>query len=165
MFTYPGKKLLFMGCEFAQSSAWDFDSTLNWHELEYPHHHGIKTLVKDLNHLYKTLPAFYQHDFEVKGFKWINHRDAEHSILSYMRHHNEQTLIIVLNFSPMPQVNYRVGVSTPGTYYVILNSDSKFYDGSNIGDSYLCSEPTPHNGLEHSICLTAPPLAGLILKL
>ncbi len=165
IFTYPGKKSLFMGCEFAQSSAWDFDSALNWHELEYPHHHGIKTLVKDLNHLYKTLPALYQYDFEPEGFGWIDHQDAEHSVLSYMRHHHEETLIIVLNFSPIPRENYRVGVPTPGTYYVILNSDSIFYDGSNIGDSYASSDPIPHNNLQHSICLTAPPLAGLILKL
>ena len=165
MYTYPGKKLLFMGCEFAQSGEWNFDQALDWDELEYPHHHGIKTLVKDLNHMYKTHPALYIHDFEPKGFEWINYQDSDRSILSFMRHHAQETLIIVLNFTPVPRANYRIGVPAAGTYYEILNSDSKFYDGSNIGNSYVTSESIPYQDWQDSVRLTVPPLAGIILKI
>ncbi|MCD2450850.1 1,4-alpha-glucan branching protein GlgB [Methylicorpusculum oleiharenae] len=165
MFTYPGKKLLFMGCEFGQGSEWNFNQCLDWYVLQYPHHHGIKTLVKDLNHLYRTHPALFKHDFDHHGFEWIDCHDVEQSVISYRRKDAHEDLIVVLNFTPVVRENYRIGVPSPGHYHEILNSDSSFYDGTNIGNGLALSEPIPWMNLPYSINLTLPPLAGLILKL
>ncbi len=165
MFTYPGKKLLFMGCEFGQGTEWNFNQSLDWYVLDYPHHQGVQTLVKDLNHLYRKHPSLFQHDFEHEGFSWIDCHDVEQSIISYMRKSDQETLIIVLNFTPVPRENYRIGVPEPGTYYEIFNSDSDYYNGSNIGNGHVVSDAKEWMNLPHSINLTLPPLAGIILKL
>ncbi len=165
MFTYPGKKLLFMGCEFGQGTEWNFNQSLDWYVLDYPHHQGVQTLVKDLNHLYRKHPSLFQHDFDHEGFSWIDCHDVEQSIISYMRKSDQETLIIVLNFTPVPRENYRIGVPEPGTYYEIFNSDSDYYNGSNIGNGHVVSDAKEWMNLPHSINLTLPPLAGIILKL
>ncbi len=165
MFTYPGKKLLFMGCEFGQGTEWNSNHSLDWYVLDYPHHQGVKTLVKDLNKLYKIHPALFQHDFDHEGFSWVDCHDFEQSIISYIRTNGDERLLVVLNFTPVPRHDYRIGVSEPGTYHEIFNSDSSYYDGSNIGNGYVISEPTPWMGQDHSIVLNLPPLAGLVLKL
>ena len=165
MFTYPGKKLLFMGCEFGQGTEWNFKQALDWYILDYPSHHGIKTLVKDLNKLYTHHPALFQHDFENEGFEWIDCRDVNHSIVSYRRKTANEDLIIILNFTPVVRENYRIGVPTEGQYTEIFNSDSQFYNGSNTGNHSIPSEPTPWMNLPYSVNLTLPPLAGIILKL
>ncbi|MDP2200719.1 MAG: alpha amylase C-terminal domain-containing protein, partial [Methylicorpusculum sp.] len=164
MFTYPGKKLLFMGCEFGQGSEWNFNQCLDWYVLQYPHHQGIKTLVKDLNHLYRSHPALFKHDFDHHGFEWIDCHDVEQSVISYRRKDAHEDLIVVLNFTPVVRENYRIGVPSPGPYHEILNSDSSFYDGTNIGNGLALSEPIPWMNQPYSINLTLPPLAGLILK-
>lgn len=165
MFTYPGKKLLFMGCEFAQGTEWNFNHALDWYTLDYPNHNGIKTLVKDLNKIYTHHPSLFQHDFDHQGFEWIDCHDVNHSIISYRRKTPDEELIIILNFTPVTRQNYRIGVPSEGHYTEIFNSDSSFYNGSNTGNSAIPSEPTPWMNLPHSVNLTLPPLAGIVLKL
>ncbi|MGZ8947632.1 MAG: alpha amylase C-terminal domain-containing protein, partial [Methylococcaceae bacterium] len=165
MYTYPGKKLLFMGCEFGQGTEWNFNRSLDWYVLEYPHHRGLQTLVKDLNHLYKTHPALFHHDFDHHGFEWIDCHDVEQSIISYRRKSEFEDLIVILNFTPITRENYRIGVPEAGAYTEIFNSDSKYYDGSNTGNGAALSEPRAWMNQPHSISLTLPPLGAVILKL
>lgn len=166
MFTYPGKKLLFMGCEFGQGTEWNFNHPLDWYTLDYPNHQGLQTLVSDLNKLYTSNPALYQHDFESGGFEWIDCHDVNQSIISYRRKAGEdEELIVILNFTPVPRENYRIGVPKEGSYVEIFNSDSSFYSGSNSGNGQAQSEPIPWMNLNHSITVTLPPLAGIIFKL
>jgi 1,4-alpha-glucan branching enzyme len=164
MFSYPGKKLLFMGNEFGQYAEWDSDSTLDWHLMADPRHANLKQLVHDLNQLYRNEPALHEYDFEADGFRWLDCNDAENSILSYYRLGGGQTSIVVLNFTPVPRKRYRLGVPAPGDYRLALNSDSKFYSGSNMDvQSDYHSESIPWMNQPHSIVLDAPPLAGLIM--
>ena len=165
LYTYPGKKLLFMGCEFGQGTEWNFHKELDWYVLDYSHHRGVQTLVKDLNNLYKTEPALYQHDFEHQGFEWIDCCDVQQSVISYRRKHGDEELIVVLNFTPVVRENYRIGVPQAGTYTEIFNSDSSYYDGSNLGSGAVVSEPKEWMGQLNSINLTLPPLGGVIFKL
>ena len=164
MFTYPGKKLLFMGSEFAQSGEWDFDASLPWHLLQHAPHQGMRTLVGDLNRLYREFPALHQNDFDASGFEWIDCQDASQSIISYLRKGGDQQLVIVLNFTPVPRPDYQLGVPTAGHYRVLLNSDSEYYGGSNsaIGDA-LHTRDAPWMGRPHSLRLSLPPLGALIL--
>ncbi|MFI3220898.1 MAG: 1,4-alpha-glucan branching protein GlgB [Methylococcales bacterium] len=165
LYTYPGKKLLFMGCEFGQGTEWDFHTSLDWYVLDYSHHRGVQTLVKDLNQLYKTESALYQHDFDHQGFEWIDCCDVQQSIISYRRKHGDEELLVILNFTPVVRENYRIGVPKAGHYKEIFNSDSSYYDGSNIGSGIIVSEPKEWMGQLNSINLTLPPLGGVILKL
>ena len=165
MFTYPGKKLLFMGCEFAQGTEWNFNQALDWYILDYSFHKGMLTLVKDLNKMYVKHPALFQHDFDNQGFEWIDCHDVEQSIISYARKTEGETLIVVLNFTPVPRENYRIGVPEAGTYQEIFNSDSEFYAGTNTGNDHVHSEETPWMNQDYSINITIPPLAGIVLKL
>ena len=165
MFTYPGKKLLFMGCEFGQGTEWSVNRVLDWYVLDFAHHRGLQTLVKDLNKLYTSHPALYHFDFDYHGFDWVDCHDYQQSILCYRRKSNDEDLIIILNFTPVPRTAYRIGVPKSGIYYEIFNSDSHFYDGSNLGNGQVISDPQPWMGMEHSVILTLPPLAGIILKM
>jgi len=165
MYTYPGKKLLFMGCEFGQGTEWNSAGALDWYVLDYAHHKGMQTLVKDLNNIYKTHPALFTHDFDHHGFEWIDCHDSQQSVISYRRKNKYEELIVVLNFTPVPRENYRIGVPEPGTYTEIFNSDSKFYDGSNTGNGAVYSEPVSWMNQPQSVNLTLPPLGAIILKL
>lgn len=164
MFTYPGKKLLFMGCEFGQGTEWSVNRDLDWYVLDYAHHRGVQTLVKDLNQLYQTHSALYQFDFDHHGFEWVDCHDYQQSIISYRRKSANEDLIVILNFTPVVRENYRIGVPREGLYREILNSDSAYYDGSNVGNGEVHSEPQPWMNMNHSITLTLPPLAGIVLK-
>lgn len=165
MYTYPGKKLLFMGCEFAQGEEWDHARTLDWYVLDYPNHQGVQKLLGDLNHLYRAHGALHHYDFESQGFEWIDCNDAAHSLLSYVRKSDDETFVILLNFTPVIRHAFRVGVPHPGRYRVLLNSDSMFYGGGNVhNDEYLHAEPTSWMGRPHSIVVNLPPLAGIVLK-
>ncbi|TNF92139.1 MAG: 1,4-alpha-glucan branching protein GlgB [Gammaproteobacteria bacterium] len=166
MFTYPGKKLLFMGCEFAQGSEWDNDKALDWYVLDYPLHQGIKRLISDLNNLYRNEPALYQADFEPTGFEWIDCNDSTQSTLVYQRKSHNDTIVVALNFTPVPRENFRIGVPVAGHYKEVVNSDSEFYAGSNMGNAgFLHSEQIAAMGREHSVSLKLPPLAAVVLKL
>jgi len=165
MFTYPGKKLLFMGCEFAQRAEWNFNKSLEWQELQSPYHQGVKDLVSQLNKLYIETPALHYYDFDVKGFDWIDCHDSAQSVLIYQRNGPEDSVIIALNFTPVARDNYRIGVPYGGHYEELLNSDSEYYNGSNVGnDDPIISEEIPWMNQDHSISITLPPLAGLIIK-
>jgi 1,4-alpha-glucan branching enzyme len=165
MFTYPGKKLLFMGSEFAQGTEWSCERELDWYVLDYDHHKGMQTLVSDLNKLYQQEPALYQHEFEPSGFEWLDCNDREQSTLSYIRKNEHDTVLAIFNFTPVTRENYRIGVPSAGLYQVIFNSDSEFYAGGNVGDAiHIQSEATPWSDRENSIELILPPLAGIVLK-
>jgi 1,4-alpha-glucan branching enzyme len=165
MFAYPGKKLLFMGNEFGQGTEWNFRKSLDWYVLDYAPHIGLQTMVKDLNHLYKIELALHWHDFEQRGFDWIDCHDMQQSILCFQRNHGHEHLIIVLNFTPVVRENYRVGVPLEGTYREIFNSDSIYYAGSNTGNDLVKTDAEPWMNQLYSLNLTLPPLGAIILKL
>ena len=162
--TYPGKKLLFMGQEFAQDREWSQDRELDWSLLQDGRHKGIQNLVRDLNGLHTKHTALHRHDFTDEGFEWIDCNDAEHSILSFQRKDGDSTVIVVLNFTPVVRHNYRIGVPQAGTYLETLNSDSAHFGGSNVGNNgSVKTDAQPWMQHAQSLLLTLPPLAGLIL--
>ncbi len=164
-FSYPGKKLLFMGAELANPWEWN-DAVAMPHFLAQDRsRQGIAALLADLNHLYRKEPALFAREFETEGFAWIDCHDASQSVISFERKGADQNLIVVLNFTPVVRENYRIGVHHPGSYREILNSDAAGYGGSNVGNlGQIESEPTPWMGRDHSLCLRLPPLAALWLK-
>jgi len=165
MYAYPGKKILFMGGEFAQHTEWDFDAQIDWQLLEKPLHQGVQKLITDLNIYYKQTPELYKHEFQHQGFEWIDCLDANQSIISFKRRDGDRFIIVVLNFTPTPHQNYRIGMDTKHSYRVVLNSDSEYYGGSNVGDSGLIpTETKPWMNKPYSFTLTIPPLAGVILE-
>jgi 1,4-alpha-glucan branching enzyme len=163
-FTYPGKKLLFMGSEFAQWAEWNFAAALDWPLLEFDTHRGVHRLTGDLNRLYRGEPTLHRHDFDGSGFEWIDCHDVSQSVISYQRKSFDQAVVVVLNFTPVLRHRYRLGVPHPGHYQVLLNSDSDYYGGSNAGPMAVDAEATPWMGLGYSIVLDLPPLAGVVLK-
>jgi len=166
MFTYPGKKLLFMGCEFGQGTQWNFNQALDWYVLDYPNHQGVQRLLKDLNALYKTNPPLFKHDFDYQGFEWIDCHDVEQSVVSYRRKDGDgNELVIVLNFTPVLREQYRIGVPQAGVYQELLNSDARAYDGSHVINSERHTDDIAWMNLPYSVSLTLPPLGGIILKL
>ena len=165
MFTYPGKKLLFMGCEFGQGDEWNYAQALDWYLLQFPHHSGIQSLIRDLNRLYREQPSLHRYDFEHQGFEWIDCHDASQSIISYLRKSDDDHTVVVFNFTPVPRHDYRIGVPGDGVYEEVLNSDSEHYGGSNLGNGHeLKAEPTPWMGRPWSLNLTLPPLGALVLR-
>ncbi|HSR55169.1 MAG TPA: 1,4-alpha-glucan branching protein GlgB, partial [Alphaproteobacteria bacterium] len=137
MWTHPGKKLLFMGGEFAQEREWNHDQSLDWHLIEDPMNGGMMRLIADLNRVYKEIPALHQLDCREEGFKWIDASNAEQSVLCYLRKGNdgEDPVLVVLNFTPVVRHDYRVGVPHPGTWREVVNTDSELYGGSNVGNA------------------------------
>lgn len=168
MFTHPGTKLLFMGGEFAQSSEWNHDKSLDWHLLEFNFHAGIYKITKDLNHLYKTEPALYEFQFEDKGFEWLDYSDRESSVMLFMRKgwKNEDTLVVACNFTPAVRHDYRIGVPTKGTWKEIFNTDNLRYSGSGVlNQGLMVTKPVKYHGKDYSVAVTLPPLAVVVLKL
>ncbi len=166
-FTHPGKKLLFMGCEFAQEQEWNHQQSLDWHLLGDDLHRGVQSLVRDLNHAYRRVPALHQRDVSSDGFAWIDHSDHEQSVLAFIRRgHDERFVVVVCNFTPVPRYSYRIGVPQRGYYREILNTDSVYYGGSNLGnpDSGSSALEAPSHGLDFSLLLTLPPLSTIILE-
>lgn len=165
MFTHPGTKLLFMGAEFAQSNEWNFQHSLDWHLLQYESHNGIKETVKALNQLYKTEPALYEKAFDPSGFEWIDAGNHENSILVFARKGTNPAndLVVVLNMTPTPHHNYRIGVPAEGTWHEVFNSDKKEYWGGGVGNfEPLSTEKHKWHGRENSISISIPPLAAVI---
>ncbi len=161
--TYPGKKLLFMGGEFGQPREWDHHGSLPWHLADEPRHAGVRAMIRDLNGLYRALPALHRRDHDGSGFYWLSWQDAAHSTLSFVRRDGDDHAVVLLNFTPVPRHGYRVGVPRPGHYREVFNSDSQFYGGSNLGNSVVASEAIACMGHDHSIVVTLPPLAGIVL--
>ncbi|WP_119459239.1 1,4-alpha-glucan branching protein GlgB [Rhodospirillaceae bacterium SYSU D60014] len=166
MFTHPGKKLLFMGGEFGQEREWNHDAGLDWHLLDDPMHRGVQTLIKDLNHLYRSMPALHQLDCESAGFAWIDCQDVESSVVSYLRRGRDpdDVVVIVCNFTPVVRQNYRIGVPFGGYYRERVNTDADAYGGSGVGNGGgLQADPVACHGHPCSLSLTLPPLSTLVL--
>jgi 1,4-alpha-glucan branching enzyme len=169
MFGHPGKKLNFMGGEIGQWDEWDYDSSVQWHLLDSPQerHRQLQRLVRDLNHVYSAEPALYEDDFSWEGFEWIDFRDVDQSIVSFIRRGKSEAppVIVIANWTPVPRVDYRVGLPRPGVYRELLNSDADQYGGSGTGNSgVVTAEETPWQGQPCSAALTLPPLGVLFLR-
>ena len=167
LWAYPGKKLLFMGCEFAQRAEWNADRSLDWHLLEHgPHrdaHRGIQRLVRDLNHVYRHFPALHELDCEARGFEWVSHDDVAQSVFAFVRRAaNGEFVLALCNFTPVPRPGYRVGVPAPGNYRELLNTDNTAYGGSGVGNGVLASEPVTAHGQAQSIVMQVPPLGTVM---
>jgi 1,4-alpha-glucan branching enzyme len=168
MFAHPGKKLLFMGDELAQRHEFHEDGSLEWALEKSPPHHGVQKLVGDLNRLHSSEPALHQVDFEWGGFEWIDANDAANSILSFVRRamNTDDFVVVVCNFTPVLRESYRVGVPSSGFYREILNTDSSYYEGTDVGNSGgVKAEPIPWMGRQWSIKLRVPPLAAVYFKI
>ena len=134
MYGHPGKKLLFMGSEIAQQREWDHDRSLDWHLLEQPLHRGVQMLVRDLNRIYRDVPALHELDFRHEGFAWIDWQDADSSVLCWLRRANDCTFVVCIsNFTPLVRAGYRIGVPNDGVYTELLNTDDVRYGGSGVG--------------------------------
>ena len=167
MYTYPGKKLMFMGGEFGQPQEWYHEEGLHWHLLEQPEHQGIQRWLRELNLLYYHEPALHEGDCQDWGFSWVDFSDHEQSVISTLRRdrHGSAFFLVVCNFTPVPRLNYRVGVPQSGFWREVLNSDAKEYGGSGYGNlGGLKTTPVPSHGYYHSLPLTLPPLGLVILK-
>jgi 1,4-alpha-glucan branching enzyme len=167
MYGHPGKKLLFMGGEFGQWHEWNHDSGLDWHLLQEPKHDGLRRLVQHLNYTYKSEPALWQRDDSYEGFEWIDFHDADNSVVSFLRRsHENETVVFVVNATPVVRFDYRLGVPEAGFYREIINTDAETYGGSNVGNlGGTDSQPTAWMGREHSILIHLPPLATVAFKL
>ncbi|MDN4503424.1 1,4-alpha-glucan branching protein GlgB [Alteromonadaceae bacterium BrNp21-10] len=167
MWGHPGKKLLFMGNEFAQRNEWSHDRSLDWHLLQYAPHQGIQQWIKDLNQLYVSYPAMHQCDHQAQGFGWLDCENANDSIFAYVRYAEDASdhLIFIVNMTPTARSGYQVGVPLLTEYVECLNSDSDFYQGSNVGNlGPLAAIAGDFRGMPASLTLTIPPLACIVLK-
>jgi 1,4-alpha-glucan branching enzyme len=167
MWAHPGKKLLFMGSEFAQWREWSHDAELEWSLLDDPAHAGMQRLVSDLNRVYRTTPALHEIDFEMPGFEWIIGDDREASVVAFLRRaRSGSTVLVVSNFTPVPRVNYVIGVPQAGYWRETLNSDAPVYAGSGMGNlGGVQTAPVAAHGRFQSLTLTLPPLATIFLEL
>ncbi len=167
MYTHPGKKLLFMGCEFGQDWEWNSEDSLRWHLLDYPMYKGMQNCVRDLNLMYKGNPAFYEVDFDYRGFEWIEHSNAEDSIISYIRrgHNPADYMIVICNFTPVVRTAHKIGVNEKCGYQEIFNSDDKNYWGSGVkNEGVLEAHDGEWNCKPYTLEVTVPPLATVVLK-
>ena len=163
MFGHPGKKLLFMGSEFAQENEWRHDHSLDWHLLDYPRHAGIQALVRDLNRLYRTVPALHELDCEDAGFEWLIMDDVERSVFAWLRkgRQTHERCVVVVNFTPEVYRDYRIKVPFSGVWREVLNTDSALYGGSNVGNAGTVR--TLDEGAIPEVSLVVPPLAAIFL--
>jgi 1,4-alpha-glucan branching enzyme len=163
LYGHPGKKLLFMGGEFAQELEWSHERSLDWHLLSQPRHAGIQALVRDLNRLYRSVPALHELDCEAAGFEWIVADDTDRSVFAWQRKARDgrAPCVVVVSFTPEVRYNYRIKVPRSGRWREILNSDAAIYGGSNVGNAGSIATKAKGSGPELS--LTVPPLAGLFL--
>jgi len=167
MYTHPGKKLLFMGSEIGQYEEWNCDTGLRWDLLQFDYHRKLQFFVQVLNRIYRSEPALWQVDYHWDGFQWVDFHDVEGSVIAFIRRAADPSdfLFVVCNFTPVPRHGYRLGVPQPGFYRELLNTDSEYFGGSNVGNGGLVwTEPIPSHGFEQSLSLTLPPLGVLILK-
>jgi 1,4-alpha-glucan branching enzyme len=167
MYAQPGKKLLFMGDEFGQVREWTHDGSLEWNILQYPVHHGLQSWVEQLNRIYADEPALHDFDTDPRGFEWIDCNDNAASTISLLRKSRSphQNIVVVCNFTPIPRLNYRLGVPSGGFWREILNSDAKEYGGSGMGNlGGVVAQEQPVHGRPYSLNLTLPPLAAVFLK-
>jgi 1,4-alpha-glucan branching enzyme len=167
MWAHPGKKLLFMGGEFAQWQEWAFATQLEWDALVAPSHQGVQRLVRELNHLLKNEAALHEDDFHATGFSWIDGSDTEGSVLAFLRHakKRDDAVVVISHFTPVVREKYRVGVPKPGFYKELLNTDSALYWGGNVGNcGGVMAQEKPWHGHPYSLEITLPPLATVVFK-
>jgi 1,4-alpha-glucan branching enzyme len=167
MWTHPGKKLLFMGSDFAQWNEWNYEAELQWDLLQWHTHSGVQKLIADLNAMYRREPALYEQDFNGNGFEWIDCNCADDSVLVYLRkaRNPEDCLVICCNFTPVVRYRHRVGLPRGGWYQEIFNSDSQYYGGSNVGNHPgVQAENVGHHGRPHSMVIQLPPLSVTVFK-
>jgi 1,4-alpha-glucan branching enzyme len=168
MWTHPGKKLLFMGCEIGMWQEWNHDASLPWEALEYPAHAKLQRLVKELNRIYQEQPALWEVDDRYEGFDWIDFHDVENSTIAFLRwsKHRRDFIVVVCNFTPVPRTKYKLGVPSAGVYDEILNTDSEMFGGSNMGNAGgACAEAVPSHGHPASLSITLPPLSVVAFRL
>ncbi|HEY0272636.1 MAG TPA: 1,4-alpha-glucan branching protein GlgB [Chitinophaga sp.] len=167
MFTHPGTKLLFMGGEFGQTGEWNYKSELYWNLLQYASHEGLQHYVKALNQLYTSSPGLYEKQFEHEGFEWVNINDYDNSVIAYARHGKmeKDQVLVVLNMTPVPRLQYSLGLREEGAWEVVLNSDDDMYGGSGVGNTHpIKTVAEDWNGRPWKLTLDAPPLGALVLK-
>jgi 1,4-alpha-glucan branching enzyme len=167
LYTHPGKKLVFMGGEIGQWAEWNHEQSIEWHLLQYQSHYGVWKWVSDLNHLYRNEPALYELDFENAGFEWVDFSDQDSSVISYLRkgRSGHDAVLVVLNLTPVPRLNYQVGVPEGGQWRELLNSDAAEYGGSGFGNfGGGNAAPIPMHGRGHSLSLTLPPFGIVVFK-
>ena len=167
MYAHPGKKLIFMGGELAQVREWNHDWELDWGLIQEPLHGGMQQLFRDLNHIYRAEPALFEVDFSGNGFEWIDHTDADQGVIAFQRLASDDSppVIVVCNLTPIVRDGYRVGVSEPGDYLEILNTDAAHYGGSNVGNAgRVGAESVGAHGRDWSLELALPPLATVYLR-
>jgi 1,4-alpha-glucan branching enzyme len=168
MWARPGKKMLFMGGEFGQWREWNHDESLDWNLLEQPEHRQLQSLVRELNRIYRAEPALWEADADPEGFHFVDADNADDNVIAFIRvaPASRRRMLCVCNFAPVARRGYRVGAPSAGECREILNTDSEFFGGSNIGNGgVLRTDPIPHHGLNHSLELTLPPLAALWIEL
>jgi len=168
MWLWPGKKTLFMGSDFGQTSEWKYNASLDWHLLDYIDHKGINLILRDLNHLYRDMPEIAELDNDPSGFEWINCTDGDNSVLSFLRKDakGENLLVAVGNFTPVHRVGYRVGVPHPGFWKEVINSDAKDYGGQGYGNQGgVEAEAIEWDGRPYSIELDVPPSGMSVFRL
>ncbi len=166
MWGHPGKKMLFMGCEFAQLREWNHDMSLDWHLLDAPLHAGMRAWVRDLNRALASHPALHADDFTSAGFAWVKHDDAAQTVLSFLRNDpgGSAPVLVVCNMTPVPRHDYRLGVPRGGHWREVLNSDATHYGGSGLGNLGGADAQTiPAHGHAQSLRLTVPPLSAVFL--
>jgi 1,4-alpha-glucan branching enzyme len=164
MLTRPGKKLLFMGTEFAEPNEWNHDTSLDWHFLEEPQRAAFASFVARLGHLYRDHSCFWRDDPSWEGFCWVDVADRANSVISYVRRDGDRHAVVVLNLTPVPREHYRIGVPESGTYTKLLSSDDREWGGSGYGEfERLETEPSAFHGYSQSVALTLPPLGAVVI--
>ena len=165
MLTFPGSKLLFMGGEFAQRSEWNEAKSIDWHLCDIPAHRGVMNCLRDLNAMYRDLPALHGKNYSHEGFDWIDCDDCDHSVITFIRRKEHHYLVIAINFTPMPRDDYEIRVPEQGCFRVIFNSDAGIYGGSNYSSQYRLTTTSGHdNPAQHYLRATLPPLAAVVLQ-
>jgi 1,4-alpha-glucan branching enzyme len=168
MYAHPGTKLMFMGGEFGQYQEWNHDGSLEWHQAyEGGYQRGVQQTVRSLNYIYKNEPALYEYAFEEKGFEWVDLSDTTNSVISFLRKGKSENdvVLVVCNFTPVPRENYRIGVPLQGYWEEIFNSDSHNFGGSGVTNHPNEASPIPYHGKDYSLSITLPPLGVTYMKL
>ncbi len=165
LYTHPGKKLLFMGCEIGQYEEWSEEASVRWDLLQYDYHRNLQTMVAELNRLYRATPALYEVDFHYTGFEWIDFHDVEASVISFVRRAENPSdfVVVACNFTPVPRFGYRIGVPEAGEYREIFNTDSSMFGGSNVGNlGCVTAADGPFQGRPASMPIVLPPLGVVV---
>ncbi len=167
MYGLPGKKLLFMGTEFAQDREWNSDISLDWHLLEDPLHLGVQRLVRALNKLYRQHPALHELDADPKGFEWLDFSDEDNSVIAFSRYSKDRrkAIVVVSHFTPVVRPNYRIRVPGKGRYREVLNTDADAYGGGDTGSLAATTKSEPAQDRGYALSLTLPPYATVMLEL